>query len=980
MLAAPLAPNPLAPAAGDGPSRGLLDLVRALHAELHGAATHEATVALDSAFDRDLGFDSLTRVELLLRVERTFGLHLPDHALDTAQTPRELLRLMDVATPTGAAADRALPTVADDSAESIDTGATPSQAQTLLEVLDWHLQRHPQRVQIVLLDGEREQRLRYADLWRGAQARARQLQALGIAPRQTVALMLPTGADYFLDYLGILLIGAVPVPIYPPARPEQLEEHVRRHAGILANAGVVALLTVPEARPVAQLLKALVPGLAHIVTDSVPAGETLPPQTVAVAADDIAFLQYTSGSTGDPKGVALTHGNLLANIRAIHDVLQLRADDVFVSWLPLYHDMGLIGAWLTSLYTGNRLVVMSPLDFLRRPLRWLQAISRYRGTHTAAPNFAYALCLRHADAAACAGLDLSSLRLAANGAEPVDPDTLQRFAARFAACGLQPQALTPVYGLAENAVALLISALERPPVVDAIDRETFMRSHHARPAAAGDPDPLRFVACGQVLPGHRVRLIDDLGEEVAERVEGRLEFQGPSATVGYYRRPDDTARLLHEGWLDSGDRAYRAEGEIYITGRVKDIIIRGGRNIYPQDIERAASELPGVRKGGVVAFGVDDTALGTERLVVLAETAERNAAVRASLTDAIRERIVTELGTPPDEVVLAPPHAVLKTSSGKLRRAATRDLWLAGGLGASAQPPWRQWLRLARSALAAALGRNAARAAHGLYGLWWWPALGLVTLLAWPLVALTRKPARAWTIAHHAARSLLWLSGQRLQVQGLNHLPAQPHLLLPNHASDLDGLVLVAALARPYRFVAKRELLRNPIARVFLRRLGTEFVERFDAQGSVDAAQRLAQAAAQGQSLCVFPEGTFRRDPGLLPFHLGPFEAAVQAGLPVVPAVLRGTRTALADGQRLPHRGALHLAFGTPLTPRRASGDAVFAAAAQLRDATRAAIEQGLLGGESGNAASGASPPVRTPRAAAHRRVGPQRLHHPYHR
>ncbi|MEW6561391.1 MAG: AMP-binding protein [Pseudomonadota bacterium] len=924
----------------------LLEVVRTLHLELNRDAARTGTVALDSALDRDLGFDSLARVELLLRLERAFGVSLPEALLEQAQTPRDLLVALQAAAPLQRDATQAGPHGLDpkaglQGAAAAATSDVPDQAATLLDVLRWHVQRHPERTQIVLLTEEGEQRVSYADLWRGAQHTAQQLQAMGVRPRQTVAIMLPTCADYFTRYFGILLAGAIPVPIYPPARLSQIEDHVRRHAGILANAQAVALITVPEALPVAHLLEALVPGLHRVITeaDQRPRPPALP---VAVAADDIAFIQYTSGSTGDPKGVVLTHANLLANVRAIHAVLQLTPDDVFVSWLPLYHDMGLIGAWLSSLYTGNRLVVMSPLAFLRRPQSWLKAIHRFGGTHTAAPNFAYELCLRHVTDADITGLDLHTLRLAANGAEPVNPDTIARFSERFAPYGLRPEAMTPVYGLAENSVALLLSSLQHAPVIDTIDRAVFEQTHHAQPAAANDPHALHFVACGQAIPGHRVRLVDDLGEEVAERVEGRLEFQGPSATSGYYRRPDETRKLLHDGWLDSGDRAYRAGGEIYITGRVKDIIIRGGRNIYPHEVELAVGELPGVRKGCVVAFGVTDTARGTERLVVLAETRETDAAVRAHLHDAILRTVTEVLSEPPDEVVLAPPYTVRKTSSGKLRRAATRQVWASGGMGASAPAAWRQFARLVQSALAARLRHGAEHIVHGLYALWWWLVLGAMMLIVWPITALLPRPAWAWRFAHHATRLFLLLVGQRLQVQGREVLPQRPHMLLVNHSSDLDGLMLLAALRGPYRFIAKNELLSNPVARVFLRHLGAEFIERFDARGSVASAQRISALAAQGASLCIFPEGTFRRDPGLLGFHLGPFEAAVKADMPVLPVILRGTRTVLPDGAHLPHWHSVRLTIGAPLHPRLEAGTSAFDAAVQLRDAAHAAMQQAL--------------------------------------
>jgi acyl-CoA synthetase (AMP-forming)/AMP-acid ligase II len=245
-----------------------------------------------------------------------------------------------------------------------------------------------------------------------------------------------------------------------------------------------------------------------------------------VGPDDIALIQYTSGSTGNPKGVVLTHANLLANIRAMAQALQVTERDVFVSWLPLYHDMGLIGAWLGSLYVGFRLVIMSPPAFLTRPERWLWAIHRFRGTLSAAPNFAYELCLKRVDDAQLAHLDLSSWRLAINGAEAVSPDAVTHFIERCAQYGFRADAMMPVYGLAECALGLLFPPLGRGPLIDYVWREPFMLQRKAQPAPTDDPKPLRFVTCGRPLPGHEVRIVDELGLEIGESVEGRVEFKG----------------------------------------------------------------------------------------------------------------------------------------------------------------------------------------------------------------------------------------------------------------------------------------------------------------------------------------------------------------------------------------------------------------------------------------------------------------------
>ena len=694
----------------------LLALVEGTLRDLHAGGPDLPPVTLASVLDEDLGFDSLARMELLLRTERAFGIALPEDTLQRAETVADLLRSVQqgVAAPDrarlGGTGPPAFPVAAPLTEGAAAQPAAPQAAATLLEVLAWHLQAHPDQTQIVHLQDDSEQRITYRQLADAAAAVAAGLQRIGVVPRQSVAIMLPTSPEYFSTYFGILMAGAIPVPIYPPARPSQLEDHVRRHTGILDNAQAVALVTVPQATVVARLLQARVPGLRRVVTPQQLAARGGTPTPVPLRGDDIAFIQYTSGSTGSPKGVALSHANLLANIRAMAQAVQATPRDVFVSWLPLYHDMGLIGAWLGSLYVGFPLVVMSPLAFLARPLRWLQAIHRWRGTLSAGPNFAYELCLKRIDDAALAALDLSSWRLAFNGAEAVSPDTVLRFAQRFAACGLRPEAMAPVYGLAEATVGLLFPPLGRAAPIDAVQREPFTREGRAVAAAPDDATALHFVGCGRPLPGHAIRIVDGAGRQAGERIEGRLEFKGPSATRGYFRDPAKTALLFHDGWLDSGDRAYSAGGDVYITGRVKDIVIRAGRNLYPEEIEEAVGRVDGVRKGCVAVFGSPDPATGTERLVVLAEVRTVNANARAMLREAVTRAVIEAIGEPPDEIVLAPPHTVLKTSSGKVRRSACRSLYEAGGVGATPAH------HAAPVAAAGARRRRAALAAPGQHG------------------------------------------------------------------------------------------------------------------------------------------------------------------------------------------------------------------------------------------------------------------------
>ena len=913
----------------DDSSRVLLDVVSRLVTELHPRRPPVA-VSLDSRLDRDLGLDSLGRVELIARLERVFQVTLSERLLLSVETPRDLLRALPAAHGTQPL------NIQEPPAMPPGVGAAPADTGTLLAALDWHVQGHADRPHLYLLEenGE-EQTLSYGDLERGARAVAAGLQARDLRPGQTVAIMLPTSLDYFFSYFGVLRAGGIPVPVYPPARVSQIEEHLRRHARILANAQAALLITVPEAKPLARLLRLQVEGLHSVTTvaELATSGANLKP-VGGIQSQDIAMLQYTSGSTGNPKGVVLTHANLLTNIRAMGQAIQAGSRDVFVSWMPLYHDMGLIGAWLGSLYYGIPLVVMSPLTFLVRPERWLWAIHRHRATLSGSPNFGYELCLRRIADEAIEGLDLSSWRLAFNGAEPVSHNTISRFQERFARYGFKPQTMAPVYGLAEAAVGLAFPPLGRTPPIDHVERAALLDNGHAQPSAPDDPKALRFVGCGQPLPGHQIRIVDDTGHEVGDREEGRLEFRGPSTTSGYFRNPEQTRRLFHDGWLDSGDLAYTVAGETYITGRMKDIIIRAGRNLHPDELEEAIGNIAGVRKGCVAVFGGTDPTTGTETLVVLAETRATDSATHERLRAAIGALAMDLTNTAPDDIVLAPPHTVLKTSSGKIRRAASRELYESKQIGAPTRALWRQVLHLLWAGVRPVVRRGTRATGTQLYALYAWLLFWIAAPAVWLMCALLPRPSWAWAVSHAAARAVAWLSATPLRVDGIEHLPPGPCVLVANHASYLDGIVFTAALPQPFVFVAKGELQSHFVPRVYLKRLGAVFVERFDpGRGSADA-RRLAELACAGTRLAFFPEGTFQRMSGLAPFHMGAFVAAAEAGVPVVPVAIRGTRGMLRPGHWFPRRGAIRVTIGAPLRPHGKDWTAALA----LRDAARAEI------------------------------------------
>jgi 1-acyl-sn-glycerol-3-phosphate acyltransferase len=890
-----------------------------------------AYVTLDSSLERELGLDSLARVELVLRLEREFAASLPEQALASSETPRDLLRfLLAGAGQAPKAADRTVASLVQ--AEGV---RPPDSAQTLTEALEYHAQRQPERLTVHLYEEGDEKSLTYRALWDGALLYGARLTEAGVTPGQTVAIMLPTCREYLFCFYGVLLAGGIPVPLYPPARLATIEDHMTRHIGILKSAGASVMVTIPEAKALAWLLRAQVESLRAVMVPADFSGPTAGFTPVRGAGGQIGFLQYTSGSTGNPKGVVLTHANLLANVRAMGKAARATTEDVFVSWLPLYHDMGLIGGCFATMYLGFPVVLMSPLAFLSRPSQWLRAIHRHHGSISGGPNFSYELCLRRIPEQELEGLDLASWRFAFNGAEPVSADTLAAFEERFSRWNFRKNVISPVYGLAEASVGLAFTPPGEPWQVDLIDRDWLSRTGEAVPARPNDRSPLKVVGCGSVIPDHDLRVVDAAGLELPDRSEGRLQFRGPSSTTGYYRNPEATKGLFDGEWVNTGDRAYLSEGNLYLTGREKDVIIRGGRNISPYELEEAVGDLAGIRRGCVAIFGSMDAASGTERVVVLAETREADPSRHTEIKRKINERAVSLIGAPVDDIVLAPPHTVPKTSSGKIRRLAARDYYEHGPSAVKPQAVWWQFVRLAIGGVLPQL-RRGWRVARGLlFAGYAWLLFGALFIVV--LAAAAISPGqRTWQIAQRCVRLFFWLCRIPLAVRGQENLPSSGAVVIAsNHTSYLDGAVLLAIL--PWRnnaFVAKRELRESLITRTFVTGLGAQFVERFDVQKSAEHADELTRAAKRGVSLIVFPEGTLVRQTGLMPFRAGAFLSAAQAGIPVVPVALRGVRSVLRDGTWYPRRAPISVTVGAPVAPQGSDWNA----AVRLRDQVRSRI------------------------------------------
>jgi 1-acyl-sn-glycerol-3-phosphate acyltransferase len=537
------------------------------------------------------------------------------------------------------------------------------------------------------------------------------------------------------------------------------------------------------------------------------------------------------------------------------------------------------------------------------------------------------------------GLDLSSWRVAANGAEPVNPSTLQRFAERFARYGFRPEAIAPVYGLAEASLCVSCPRLGSGAKVDRIQRNLFEEEGRAIPTVPGDANAIEFVSAGVPLPGTDVRLVNGEGVDVEERTEGHLWFRSPSATSGYYHNPEATREILRgNGWIDSGDLAYRADGELYITGRVKDIIIKGGRNIYPHEVEEIAGRVPGVRTGCVVAFGIPDPKTGTERLVVAAEV--RDPAQRNRVAGELTQRISGSLGMPPDTVELLPPHAIPKTSSGKLRRSETKRLYIEGRLGKRVLPAWLQVAKLALPGagpwLGAAARKGIRRAGETVYGVYALCVFAALFLPLWLVVLLAPNRRFAAQVTHAGLRIILAAAGVRVSVEGREILEqaekAGPWIFAPNHASYLDIVALMAYLPADARFVAKGEVRSMPFMGTFAKRGGHFTFDRNNPQARIDQAKQVNDALRHSVSVVVYPEGTFTPLPGIRPFLLGAFKAAVDTGRPICPVAVRGAREILRDGTYLPKPGRITLTFGPLLTPQ-SGGD--WRELVHLRDATR---------------------------------------------
>lgn len=525
--------------------------------------------------------------------------------------------------------------------------------------------------EVTFISGDVHTTVTWSDVHSDATAMAAALQQRGVRPGDHVAILGPTSRALITAIQAVWLAGGTIVVLPLPMRMGSLDEFVSQTRRRVTDADSTVLLADPE-------LAAFItpePGDPPLIRfdELVPTGPFAAP---VPDPSSHAILQFTSGSTSDPKGVVLPHRAVCSNLDAIATAAELDVDtDVLVSWLPLYHDMGLVGLLSLAMTTGTTFVIGAPQDFLASPARWMEWMSDYGGTATAGPNFSYVLATRALRRAAKEErqLDLSQLRVVLNGAEPIDPATVEDFVDAGAPFGIPPGCIFPAFGMAEVAIAGTFPPPGRGLVVDTVDRRVLETERYAAPATAGAEGARSFALLGRAVPGLEVRIVDPGdGRQLGEREVGELEIRGTSVCSGYYRRPELNEHLFHDEWLRTGDLGYLVGGELVLCGRIKDVIIVGGRNVFPEDVERACNDVEGVRAGNVIAFGID-TDRGKEGLVVVAESkADDLEPIRRSLS----ERIRSSVGLPARDVVLVAPGTLPKTSSGKLQRSLCRQQYL----------------------------------------------------------------------------------------------------------------------------------------------------------------------------------------------------------------------------------------------------------------------------------------------------------------
>ena len=834
----------------------IVEIVRELLVE-QGKDRGAKSITPKSSFQNDLGLSSLDLVELVVRCETRLDIEIPEEIAEQADTAAGWAKAIQEGSEqsTSKSAYRIAP-------PSHDPVALPLQAQTIVDALRWHAEAAHGRVHVHLIHEGDGRALTCDQLLTSASQVGRGLVALGLVRNDPVAILLPTGADFFDAFFGVMLAGGIAVPVYPPADRTRIGEYVEKQIHILRNAGIRFLISFDEARSIARLLRVNLPSLIDITTV-----EELHVRGSRTSArfpepSPIALVQYTSGTTQSPRGVTLTHEAVLANVRAIGAALQARPGDAVVSWLPMASDLGLVGCWLFCLYHAIPLTLLSPQEFFERPESWLWAIHDSRATLSAAPNFAYELAARRIPAWALEGLDLSCWRAAINAGEAVMPDTVEHFTSRFGAFGFRREAMTPAYGLSENSVGLCLPPMERGPV---------------------ERDGVYSV--GAALGGHEVRIVDEFGRLCRPDEPGRLLFRGASQMRGYWNNAEATAAVVSkDGWIDTGDVAFQAGGEVYIVGRSKDVIVRNGRQLPVEPIEAAVEEVAGVQPRGVAVVGTLEQTAGAGQLVVVAEcTAEGLEHPR--VLKAVREAVFNVTGEEPGAIHLINPGTLPRTANQKIRRTEARRLVAQGAIGAEPAAPAFQMAGLWIANTANLARRGASKFLRGI------AERTRERLARWTGALMTFSGAPG--AVQPAVRAVLGIMGNRPVPEGTQM--RGPVAIVSQRSNPMDAFSVVSLVENDVTLAGPETLIGLP-----------EWAARMLRPLVVDTREQMEAALRAGRTLVVFPDSPLGTPALRLRYHLRALEAAVNTGAPIVPLGMQIIRNRLffRVAEKIPSPGA----------------------------------------------------------------------------
>ncbi len=799
----------------------VMEIVREL-LQQQGKERAAANLKPTSSFERDLGLASLDLVELMVRCEAKLEMELPDEIAEQADTPAGWAKAIQQGTQEKSAESvyRIVP-------PSGSIAPEPVTAQTLVDALRWHAEHTPGKTQVHLLEAGAGRGVTCGQILDVAETVARGLLAQGVERGAPVAILLPNGEDFLYAYFGVILAGAVPMPLFPPADVTRLCEYMERQSNLLRKAGARFLISFEQVRSLARMLRVRVPGVAGVAQVRTLREMGQRTHKRLPQPYETALLQFTSGSTGEPKAVPLTHTNLLSNIRAIGKRVGVNGHDALVSWLPLSSDLGLVGCWLFSLYYGIPLTLLSPKEFFERPETWFWAIHDSRGTLSAAPNFAYEMCARKMPMSAVEGVDLSCWRMAVNAGEAIQRETVERFTRRFSTIGLREDAMAPGYGLAEAGVALALS----------------------EPGEGARCDADGFYSVGKALDCAEIRIKD-----------GHVQFRAASQS---------SAGRGEDGWTDTGDLGYIHDGCLTMTGRTKDVIVRKGRTMSPQQIEAAAMQAVGVRAGSAAAIGVRDAASGSERLVVIVESIAETSSDQRRVGEGVRSSVEAALGEPPDEVFVITPGTLPKTQNGKLRRGEAIAHYQQRCLGREGRSATVEMAALWQQNFGALAASGVKRALRNATQKLRFNAARAVARVGGAMIRVFGKPD--WTAGF--ARTALSLAGRHAVMEGT--LPTTGCLVVANRCGHPDPVALAACMERRVTLAggealngvlgASESLLRSSVA---------------------NTHAEMVAALRRGDVVVLFPDAPVGVAAERCRFRLPALRAAQETGAPVVPLAM----------------------------------------------------------------------------------------------